>query len=402
MTESAESADAAGALARDLGGEFQILRLLGTGATSEVHLARERALGRLVAIKVLSGEVGGDDVVRRRFQREARAVASLSEHPDIVGIHRFGQLSDGTPYLVMRYVQGRTLEQRLRAEGRLPLEHALNVLRSVASALAAAHAKGIVHRDVRPGNVLWDDEEGKAYLTDFGIAAILETSAMESARLTAVGVTVGDPRYMSPEQLDDRDVTGQADIYGLGLLGYELLTGEGPFDARSKADWIRAHLTQDPKDLKALRPDVPAEVADLLRRCLAKQAEHRPRASDVVRLLSRPLAPAAPPRGPVAVDDGEMDLAELIKRRVPQLVALAITAGVTLIGLAGAGVEFYGLPRLGLDLTIVFAVALVLVALVGSWYHGAAGRQKATPVEWLMYAAIATVWLGVSAVLVLR
>lgn len=401
MTEPTESADASTVLARDLGGEFQILRLLGTGATSEVHLARERALGRLVAIKVLRGEAGGDDVVRQRFQREARAVASLSEHPDIVGIHRFGQLSDGTPYLVMRYVQGRTLEQRLRAEGRLPLEHALQVLRSVASALAAAHAKGIVHRDVRPGNVLWDDEEGKAYLTDFGIAAILETSAMESARLTAVGVTVGDPRYMSPEQLDDRDVTGQADMYGLGLLGYELLTGEGAFDARSKADWIRAHLTQDPRDLTALRPDVPAEVADLLRRCLAKQADHRPRATDVVRILSRPVAPPVP-HPAAAAADGEMDLAELIKRRVPQLVALAITAGVTLIGLAGAGVEFYGLPRLGLDLTIVFAVALVLVSLVGSWYHGAAGRQKATPVEWLMYAAIATVWLGVSAVLVLR
>ncbi|MBT8337851.1 MAG: serine/threonine protein kinase, partial [Gemmatimonadetes bacterium] len=237
-------------LRHHLGDEFEILRSLGKGATAVVYLARERALGRLVAIKVLRQGKAEDATVRRRFEREARAAASISEHPDVVAVHRYGRLPDDTPYLVMRYVKGRTMEERLQAEGRLPLDHARQVLLSVASALAAAHEQGIVHRDVRPGNVLWDDDAQRGYLTDFGIAAVLATSGMDSSRITQTGQMVGDPRYLSPEQLQDKDLTEQSDIYGLGILGYELFTGEGPYQARSNADYIRAHLTQEPRAIQ--------------------------------------------------------------------------------------------------------------------------------------------------------
>ena len=384
-------------LQESLGEEFEIIRSLGKGTTSVVYLARERALGRLVAIKVLRQGKAADETVRRRFEREARAAASISEHPDVVAVHRYGRLPDQTPFLVMRYVKGRTMEERLAAEGRLPVEHAREVLLRVASALAAAHDRGIVHRDVRPGNVLWDDDAERAYLSDFGIAAILATSGMDSSRITQTGQMVGDPRYLSPEQLQDLDLTEQADIYGLGMLGYELFTGEGPYQARSNADWIRAHLTQEPQDIKEMRWDVPDDVADLLRRCLSKEPNHRPRAADVVRILEGDANRGA------AVEPGlEGDIAELIKRRVPQLVALAVTAGITMIGLVGAGVEFYGLPRITLDLTITFAVAMILAATVGSWFHGERGRQQAPAIEWVLLSTIGLAWLGISVTLVLK
>lgn len=386
------------ALCEALGDDFEVLRRLGEGSTSVVYLARERALGRHVAIKVLKEATARNPTARRRFEREARAVASLSDHPDVVPVYRFGRLNDEAPYLVMRYVKGRTMDDRLRAEGPLPLEQARQALSSVASALAFAHEHGIVHRDVRPNNVMWDDESGRAYLSDFGIAAMLGDEDLDSTRLTATGELVGDPRYLSPEQLEDRDLTEQSDVYGFGVMGYELLSGEGPFEARSTADWIKAHLSGTPRDLRSMRDDVPDHLADLLRRCLARHPQHRPRAADLVRLL------AVDDRGhtdPAALRRSD-DLGELVRRRVPQLVGLAGTSGLALIGLAGLGYEFYGLPRVVLDLTIVFTVALVLGAFVGSWFHGEVGRQRSTAVEWLLYGAIGVVWLGVSAFLLLR
>ncbi len=385
-------------LRQDLDDEYDVHRLLGEGSTSTVYLARERALGRLVAIKVLKQGKARDETARRRFEREGRAAASISEHPDVVAVYHFGQLPDDTPFLVMRYVKGRTMEDRLQAEGRLPIEHACQALSSVASALAEAHERAIVHRDVRPNNVMWDDEAERPYLSDFGIAAMLGADSWEATRLTATGEMVGDPRYLSPEQLTDHDLTEQSDIYGYGVMGYELLTGEGPYEAKTIAEWIEAHLTQEPRDLLALRPDAPAYLADLLRRCLAKNPSHRPSASDIVRIL-RSGEESLTRTG---VHGADADLGELVRRRVPQLVALALTVGVTLVGLVGAGVEFYGLRRIVLDLTIVLSVAGVLVALVGSWYHGESGRQKPTAIEWLLYGAIAVVWLGVSGYLILR
>ena len=282
--DDAESRSAE-ALRQALGDDFEIVRRLGKGSMATVWLAREKALGRLVAVKVLLPGRAQDETARRRFEREAKASASLV-HPNVVQVFRFGRLPDETPYLVMRFVKGRTMEERLAAEGRLPAALARKVLHNVTSALAAAHAQGIVHRDVRPANVLWDEESESAHLTDFGIAALLTTGGEEATRLTKTGQMVGDPRYLSPEQLLDHDLTELADMYAVGVLGYELFTGDGPYDAKTNTQWITAHLTAEPRDLRQLRPDVAPEVADLLRRCLNREPNHRPSAADAARVLS--------------------------------------------------------------------------------------------------------------------
>jgi serine/threonine-protein kinase len=384
-------------LSEALGREFEFIRPLGRGTTSQVYLAREKALGRLVAVKVLSRAQAADGTARKRFEREARAAANLSEQADIVAVHRFGLLPDDTPYLVMHYVKGRTMEERLAAEGPLPLEQARTVLVQVASALAAAHAEGIVHRDVRPGNVFWDDARERSYLSDFGIAAVLETSAMESARLTQTGQRVGDPRYLSPEQLQDENLTEQADIYGFGILGYELLSGEGPYDARGTTGLIQAHLNGTPRDLRSLRPGVPADLADLLVRCLSREPNHRPRAADVVRILTSPGQTGS---GEAASSPAPDDVAELIKRRVPQIVGLAAGGGVTLVGLTAAVWEVYDLPRWVPGLSINVAVAAVLAAAVIGWFHGEEGRQEATTKEFALLGLIGAAFLVASVLLV--
>ena len=263
-----------------LGADFQIERLLGRGSTSTVYAARELALDRAVAIKILNPVLAEDLDALRRFQEEARAVAALN-HPHVARAYRFGRLPDGTPYLVMRLVKGRTMRDRLRAEGMLLPELAIPILKHVVSALAAAHAIGIVHRDVRPENVLWDEENDKALLVDFGISALFASS---DAKLTVLNETeslYGDPKYLSPEQIRDDDITVQADIYALGVMAYELLTGQGPYDALTDAELLEAHLHAEPKDLAKIQGEVEANIANVLRRCLDKDPKQRPAASDI-------------------------------------------------------------------------------------------------------------------------
>lgn len=399
MSESTvpESGSELERLSDALGGEFELIRSLGRGTTSQVFLAREKALGRLVAVKVLSRAQAADETARKRFEREARAAANLSEQPDIVAVHRFGVLPDNTPYLVMHYVKGRTMEERLAAEGPLPVEQARTVLVQVASALAAAHAEGIVHRDVRPGNVFWDDARERSYLSDFGIAAVLETSAMDSARLTQTGQRVGDPRYLSPEQLHDQDLTEQVDIYGFGILGYELLSGEGPYEAEGMQRLIQAHLSGTPRDLRTLRPGVPDDMADLLVRCLSREPNHRPRAADIVRILSAPTSAV----GAGGVAAGPDDVAELIKRRVPQVVGLAVVVGAGLVGFMSSLYERYDMPRWVFDVTIATAVAGVLASTVVAWFHGEKGHQETTRTEVVLLGLIGVAWLASSALLIL-
>jgi serine/threonine protein kinase len=380
-------------LAAALGPDFEIIRRLGKGAMANVFLARDRGLGVLVAVKVLRPGKAADETARRRFEREARSAATLSEHPNVVPVTRFGRLPDETPYLVMRYVKGRTMEERLKAEGKLSVAQAREVLRSVASALALAHGKGIVHRDIRPGNVLWDEERNRALLSDFGIAAVLATGGEEVTRLTRTGQLLGDTRYMSPEQLLDKDLTELADIYQLGVLGYELLTGEGPYEVRSNAEWITAHLTREPRDLLAARPDAGPALADLLRRCLAKEANHRPSATDVARALEDGAAPGA-----ALADGGEApDLSGLIKRRVPQIVLVTAAAGWGLIQVVDQFSQHDLVAAVVYPLTLAFAAAAVLTSTVIAWFHGAKGKQRAPAVEYVLLGLIVIAWAGVSA-----
>lgn len=388
------------ALQAQLGDEYEVKQQLGRGSVACVYLARDRALGRLVAIKVLSPGPAANEVVRKRFEREAKASASL-QHKHVVDVYRFGRLPDETPYLVMQFVKGRTLEERLAAEGPLPPAEARTILRQVASALAAAHAQGIVHRDVRPSNILWDEENREAVLSDFGIAAILATSGQDVSRLTTVGHVLGDPRYQSPEQLLDQGVSELTDIYAFGITAYQLLAGESPYDAKGHAQMVSAHLTGEPRDLRALRPEVDPELADLLRRCLAREPKHRPSAQDIARALAPASAGGASPAASGALPSSETDLRELIRRRVPQIVLIAAAAGWGLMTLMDQLVDREVLPDVFYRLTLPFVACGVTAATVVAWFHGERGRQKTSVLEVLVLTAIAAVWIALSAVVVL-
>ena len=290
-------------LAEELAPDLKILRLLGRGAVASVYLAQEPGLKRLVAVKVLSPMLGWNNNARLRFEREAQSAARIF-HPNVVPVHRVGTLSDGVPYLTMAFIEGRSLAQRLKAEGLLEVGEVRQILTQLAAALQAAHEEGIVHRHVKPSNVLCEEKTGRVLLTDFGIAAALDTADEAGPRLTPIGQLVGDLRHMSPEQLAGKELTGEADVYGLAILGYELLTGEGPYGQRTISEMTTAHLQEEPTPLAAIRDDVDAELAEVLLRCLEKTPGDRPRASDVVRLLSRTGAARLRPTGDSSMTGG--------------------------------------------------------------------------------------------------
>ena len=379
-----------------LGPDFEIKRKLGKGSMAVVYLASEKALDRLVAVKVLLPGRARDETARRRFEREAKAAASLS-HPNVVQVFRFGRLPDETPYLVMRFVKGRTMEERLKADGRLPTALARKVLLHVTSALAAAHAQGIVHRDVRPANILWDEESESAHLADFGIAALLATSGEDATRLTKTGQMIGDPRYLSPEQLLDHDLTELADMYALGILGYELYTLEGPYDAKTNTQWISAHLSAEPRDLRQLRPDVEPEVAELLKRCLNREPNHRPSAAQAARVLKGEEAGVAVSGSSGAVEDA-LTIQGLFKRRVPQFLAAASATGVGFLGFVWM-LEESGTfkTHLAFELALPFATSGVAAATVVAWFHGEHGKQEASVLEWILLSVIGVIWVTISA-----
>ncbi len=350
-------------LAAALAPEFEILRHLGTGSMGTVYLARESELRRLVAIKVPRDELANDPRIRNRLEREAMAAARV-RHDAAAAVHRIGKLPDGRPFLVLEYVDGRKLAALLRAEGAFAEPDALTLLRQVAEALAAAHEAGVVHRDVSPDNVFWQAERRQAVLTDFGIAGILESGSEVITRLTRPGEALGDPAYRSPEQLMGEPVTWAADIYGLALTGYELLAGEGPYPGRTPQEIAAAHVRQPPRDLRDLAPGVDPRLAALLRRCLAKDPDHRPTALAVAREL-RELESGAggppPPPGSVqwavaGVPVLSRFLAELRRRRV---FNVALAYGVILfVVLQGADLVLPALPLPAWSYTVLVAAGL--------------------------------------------
>lgn len=278
------ASDADARLGAALAPEFEVLRPVGRGTTATVYLARETALRRLVAVKVPRPELAEDERVRRRFEREATAAARV-RHPSAVAIHRIGRLPDGTPFLVMDYLEGRTLEEVLHGEGALPQPVAARLLAQLASALAAATERGVIHRDVRAANVILTDHDERAVLTDFGIAGILESGGEAVTRLTRMGETLGSREHMSPEQLLGEPLTAATDVYGLGLLGYEMLTRRQPYDAETPVALAAAHLHEAPRPLTELLPDADAQLAETLGRCLARTPQHRPRAASVAQAM---------------------------------------------------------------------------------------------------------------------
>jgi hypothetical protein len=269
-TEPAAEGDTVrAALEAKLQAQYRIVRLLGRGGMGAVYLARDLALDREVAIKVVKTDSSGREI-QDRLRREARTAAKLS-HPNIVPLHAFGEV-EGMPYFVMGYVRGEALAARLRRDGRLPEDEARRIVADLAEALDHAHRQGVVHRDVKPDNVLLDDESGRALLTDFGVAKALG----RSETLTAVGSVVGTPSYMSPEQAAGRaDIDGRSDIYSLGVMAYAMLTGRLPFEGKTAADVLTKHLTQEPPPLRSLAPTLPDATVLAVEHCLAKDPARR-------------------------------------------------------------------------------------------------------------------------------
>jgi serine/threonine protein kinase len=357
-------------LRAELAPELEVLRQLGTGTHATVFLAREPALKRLVAVKVLHPKFSSDPVMRRRFQREAQAAANI-RHPNVTPIHQTRSLTDGLPCIVMEYVEGRTLGDLLAARGPLPLDEATQILAILASALHAAHERGIVHRDVRPGNVFIENQTGRAVLADFGIAALVETGSDTLTRLTTGGMRLGDVKYMSPEQLRGESATEQSDVYALGMLGFEILTGHVPFDDRPIAQQLTARLREAPRSPASIRPEIPDDLGSTIVRCLALDPNHRPRARDLARALSA-RNPADLLQEPIAGPFSGF-LNELKRRRVYRVAVFYIVVGAGLVEIAGNFGGALGLTAPGVEvLTIIVALGFP-AALVLSWLYDITG-----------------------------
>ena len=281
-----------------LGAAYTIERELGGGGMSRVFVATEQALGREVVVQVLPPEMAAG-VSIERFKREIMLAARL-QHPHIVPLLTAGE-SQGLPYFTMPYVQGESLRVRLARGGELPVAEALRVLREIASALAYAHERGIVHRDIKPDNVLLSG--GAAMVTDFGVAKALSASSnADHGGMTSLGIALGTPAYMAPEQASaDPAVDHRADVYAFGILAYELLTGQTPFGGRTPQGLLAAHVTELPEAIQKRRASLPAGLAALVMRCLEKRPADRPQsAGEIVHALddlttpSGGMSPASP------------------------------------------------------------------------------------------------------------
>ncbi|MFI5488752.1 serine/threonine-protein kinase [Micromonospora echinaurantiaca] len=274
-----------------LAGRYRLGERLGEGGMSVVHRAHDEVLERDVAVKVL---VGSDAVARRRIRAEAKAAARMS-HPNVTNVYDYGESSlagEQVPFVVMEVLTGRTLEQRL-ADGPLPPRAALRVCAEVAAALAAAHALGLVHRDVKPGNVMLTQTGAK--VLDFGIAAIAGAPEIDFE-----GRLLGTPAYLAPERLDAGEVLPASDVYALGLLLHRVLVGRLPWQMATHTGTLRAHAYAEPGPLPAVA-GVPAEVDRLYRRCVAKDPLDRPPAAEAARVLAAAVVRMAEP-DPVAAD----------------------------------------------------------------------------------------------------
>ncbi len=341
-----------------LGGRYRLEGRLGSGGMSVVWRARDEVLGRPVAVKLLAGRYASDPLFRRRIHDEARAAAALS-HPNVAQVYDFGESDergDRVPYVVMELVAGRTLAERLAA-GPLPAKLAFRICSEVAAALAAAHAEGLVHRDVKPANVMLAPTGAK--VVDFGIAAAVRPPGSTGPD----GELFGTPAYLAPERLTGDMVEPASDVYALGVLLYKMLAGQLPWSAETSTQMLTAQVYIAPAPLPTL-PDVPAEVADLCRRCLDKEPTNRPTAREVVAVL----ADAA---GVRAIDD---DLTH----------ALAAPAGKpptsAVRGLAAdAGTTGPVRRRRRVRFTVAAGTVAVVVAGIGSWLYWAGDTHRRVP-----------------------
>jgi Protein kinase domain len=288
MTEPAQSSLPA-LLKEALGDAYTIEGEIGRGGMGVVYRARDERLQRRVAVKVLPPELAFSSEIRQRFTREAQTAARLS-HPHIVPIHDVGE-GNGVVYFVMGLIEGESLAARIRRRGRVSAEETRRIMRETADALSAAHALSVIHRDIKPDNILLEGTRGRVIVTDFGIAkAVSSTSA---ATLTSAGTAIGTPSYMSPEQAaGEREIDGRSDLYSLGVVAFQMLSGELPFSAPTVAGILMKHITEPAPLLHEKYPDVPEDLSLAVARCLEKDPANRWPSADSLRraLESRNVA----------------------------------------------------------------------------------------------------------------
>jgi len=278
-------------LGRLIHGRFLIESRIGAGGMGIVYKARQTGIDRPVAVKMLLRELAGDEKVIKRFQIEALAVSRLN-HPNTIRIYDFGQIEDGTLYFAMEFLEGRNLEQTIRREGALSVRRSLHVMRQIAASLTEAHEKGIVHRDLKPDNIFLvrvGEDPDFVKVLDFGVAKLREADQRQGT-VTQAGTIFGTPRYMAPEQCRSMAVDHRADLYAIGVIAYELMTGRPPFDAENPLAILIQHVQEPPPAMAEVRPDleVPEEVEELVMRCLRKAPEERfQSAADLVAEIRR-------------------------------------------------------------------------------------------------------------------
>src|SRR4051794_23889610 len=322
-----------------LGGRYELGEVLGYGGMAEVRRGRDIRLGRDVAIKTLRSDLARDPTFQSRFRREAQSAASLN-HPAIVAVYDTGEdTHDGvvSPYIVMEYVEGRTLRQVLEAEGRLLPQRALEITARICTALDQAHRAGIVHRDVKPGNVMLTPS-GEVKVMDFGIARALTSSA---ATMTQTAAVIGTAHYLSPEQARGEHVDARSDVYSAGCLLYELLTGGPPFSGDSAVAVAYQHVREEPVPPSRIEPDVTPPLDAIVLKAMAKNAANRYQTAGEMRAdIDRALAGRPVEATPLPATDAPFTAppATTVLMRQPPEARRGRGAAYTLLALATPGV----------------------------------------------------------------
>ena len=300
---SSSEAELRAHIERVLSANYELDREIGRGGMGIVYLAKDRRLKRRVAIKLLPPELAFRSEIRKRFLREAETAAQLG-HPNIVPIYAVDE-SQNLVYFVMAYIDGDNLAKRVHDHGRLSAEETRRILREVGDALDYAHSRKVIHRDIKPDNILLDAETGRAMVTDFGIARAVSEG---DSRLTATGMAIGTPAFMSPEQCaGDREIDGRSDLYSLGVVAYQMLTGDLPFAATNTPAMLVKHLSEPPTPVHTKRADIPSDLARAVMLLLEKDPANRfPSAAALTTALERGNVPDLPARAPVIANPNSL------------------------------------------------------------------------------------------------